>query len=512
MFFTLSQLPTLIVLALASLGACQAEDSFYVDDFSPSIPASQQDGALGDVLKSTKALGRNATIRLFPASSLAFRPMMSMGCREVIFNDISLSTETCLSGDYYLNHNMLIMKPPMCNDGTAPTMSFYRSRGCGGNPDLSSFNLRKGKNDIPDYCLWGGHSSKYWSMIFRCNDDAAVLGGSFRSAKSFQVAVPPPAPHPESATDGVLASHLHIDCEAPLTGEDKLVTAPVDTCLTTSGLAITWKTPAVCNNGTRALWAKFEDDKCTKWVKTNGLVDIPDKIIGECTQTAMEERMESMAFWCEGFDSASTNLITLDDKHEKGTEPEDREKPKAAPGSVSESACLSNKAPFFNHPKTDTCVSLKTSKLQIFAVGICADGEPARLALFENKSCGGEPQELVEVSEDDLKRCLDLTGTSSFAFYCTGKGLGVPPEIGPSPPRQSGSLFSFILILLLMCLFAFLMLALSVWAWFRTGVGRAVTELVRVSNCSVPRTPVADRLANDILQTFLKRDQGAIAL
>ncbi len=76
----------------------------------------------------------------------------------------------------------------------------------------------------------------------------------------------------------------------------------------------------------------------------------------------------------------------------------------------------------FNHPKADTCVNLRSSKMKVISPAICANGTQSTLALYKGKSCVGAPASFVEVTDEDTKSCMDLDGMSSFAFYCTGEG------------------------------------------------------------------------------------------
>lgn len=132
---------------------------------------------------------RNATIKLFPPSPLAMRYSFNFVCKQPQVNIITLETDVCLSGDYYLNHNMLISEAPICPDGRTPNMSYYPARGCMGTPQFES-TMRP----IPEYCLWGGVAPKYWSLIFRCGEDASSAQGADRH----EAAIPPAAPKPLS--------------------------------------------------------------------------------------------------------------------------------------------------------------------------------------------------------------------------------------------------------------------------------------------------------------------------
>lgn len=280
--------------------------------------------------------------------------------------------------------------------------------------------------------------------------------------------------------DAVVIGHLFPACNGQRVGGHKPLNVPVDRCLTTPGFGLEIKTAAVCANGTRAKLARFEDKKCGYGNISEiwGLVDVADSDIGACMPTGKADggEIRSVSFWCDGVKKSSPE----DDEKEK--EP-DTNAPKA--GSVSESACMPGKAPFFNHPKTDTCVNLQTSKMRVYSAGICANGTQSALALYEDKSCVGAPT-LKEVKEEDTKSCMDLDGISSFAFYCTGEIEG-PPESpsNPSQPRQGGGVMQFLLVLSLICMMFFLMLVLSILTWVRR-YGGSVGKLIEFFQVSFP--------------------------
>ena len=63
---------------------------------------------------------------------------------------------------------------------------------------------------------------------------------------------------------------------------------------------------------------------------------------------------------------------------------------------------------------------------------------------------------------------FDLEGVSSYAFYCTGKGIeefSLNP--GPSRLKKSGNIWQSLFVLSVICLMFFLVLVLSINAWVR---------------------------------------------
>jgi hypothetical protein len=324
------------------------------------------------------------------------------------------------------------------------------------------------------------------------------------SAKDLET---PSSPLSEPA-DAVVVGHLFPACNGQRIGGHKSLTVPVDRCLTTPGLGLEIKTAAVCSNGTRARLARFEDKKCGRGIlsETWGLVDIADSDVGACMPTGMAEggEVKSVAFWCDGVQTKSS---PEDDEEEK--EP-DTKKPKA--GSVSEAVCVPGKAPFFSHPKTDTCVKLRTSKLRIISAAICENGTKSTLALYEDKLCLGDPK-IVKIKKKDTKSCMDLEGISGFAFYCTGEGIAGNPgsPSNPDKPSQSGGAMQFLLVLSLIFIMFFLMLVLSIFTWVRKyggSVGKLI-DFAQVSSISIPH-PIGG--ITNISQGFLKPKEGPIAI
>lgn len=220
-------------------------------------------------------------------------------------------------------------------------------------------------------------------------------------------------------------------------------------------------------------------------------MDIDDGDIGACLSNEMPggEKMGSMGFWCDGISQSEPS------KDREETDDDDEEIDRSKKGSTSESACVPGRAPFFDHPPTDTCVGLKTERLKIYTPAVCKNGTQAALALYTSRGCSSDPSFVdLEDEEENLNTCLDVEGMGSFAFYCTGEGIERDTPLKPENGKQTGgSILHFFLILLLIIMFFFLMLVLSVWAWVRK-YGGSVGRLV------------------ELVKGFLKRDGGEIAL
>ncbi len=433
-----------------------------ISPLESSLPGFEESGEALDVIDSDST--RNATINLFPASQTSMRPMFRAGCHELEVKTITLAPDVCLSGDYYLKHNFQITEDPICPNGEVPTMLFYDQRSCEGE---IQYPFKTGNSEkIPHSCLWSV-APKYWSIIFRCD----VWPSTIQGADKHEVAVPPEGRPPlqipglskemDTPVPGEVESHLFPACNGRRAKGRKPTVVPVDRCLTTPGLAIKITKAAQCANGTRARWARFDDKKCGygELSPKYGLVDLQDAEIGKCLPTYLpdKEKMGSMAFWCDGV------------KKSDPTAPENEEpKPKTGEkGSVSESSCMAGKAPFFDHPKTDTCVNMKTDKIKVFSTGTCENGTTAIMATYPEKSCRGTPG-FREMGEKDLKTCLDFKDISSFAFWCTGEIVVKPKDLLPGPKPHRSGLKIFAMVVLVASGIAVIML--GAWMAFNTGL------------------------------------------
>jgi hypothetical protein len=269
------------------------------------------------------------------------------------------------------------------------------------------------------------------------------------------------------ATDAVVVGHLFPACNGH--GKQKFINVPVDRCLNIPRLALEIHTAAICANGTRAQWARFPEKGCGYGTLDAefGLVELEDEDLNTCLDIM---DIESMAFWCDG-------VKTSNPDDGKKPEDEDEDEDKSTKGSVSESACMMGKAPFFNHPKADTCVDLKTEKMKVYSAAICANGTQSTLALYKETGCLGAPSEFKPLEEDDMKSCMDLEGMNSFAFYCTGEGIERGREPGRSRKSGGGGILQFLLILTLIVMVSFLMTLLAVFTWVRK-YGGSMAKLI----------------------------------
>jgi len=273
------------------------------------------------------------------------------------------------------------------------------------------------------------------------------------------------------ATDAVVEGHLLLNCGGRTVGKPRPpLIVPVDRCLNTPTWALKIKTAATCANGTRAQWARFPEKGCGNGTLDAkfGLVGLKPWEIGTCLDI---RGIESMSFWCDGVKKSNPS----DGTDEK--EPEDVDKSKE--GSVSESACMPRKAPFYTHPKVDTCVNLTYEKMKVYSAAVCSNGTQSTLALYQAIGCIGTPSEFKAITEEETKVCLDVDGMNSYAFYCTGEGLwdSRDSEPGRSGPSGGAGVGHFLLIITLITVTFFLMLLLTIFAWVRK-FGGSLSKLV----------------------------------
>jgi hypothetical protein len=277
-------------------------------------------------------------------------------------------------------------------------------------------------------------------------------------------------------TDAVVVGHLFPACNGR--GTRKSLNVPVDRCLSTPSLALEIKSAATCANGTRAQWARFPEKGCGYGTLDAefGLVDLENKDINTCLDVM---NIGSMAFWCNGVKKSSP-----DEEKQPEDEDEDEDKDKSAKGSVSESACMVGKAPFWKHPTADTCVDLRSEKLQVTTAAVCANGTRSTLALYKKTGCLGAPSEFREL-EAESSKCLDVEGMNGFAFYCAGEGIERSKDGEQGGKGGSGGIMQFLLVLTLIIMVSFLMLVLTIFTWVRK-YGGSVGKLIELARVSSP--------------------------
>lgn len=419
----------LVVIALFSLVSArrQPDQGAVVGVSVPGQQVPIRNRPLSSIIEeeNEKTQGKMASINLYAPSLVRMKMGSGFDCKGNNYNTITLAVDTCLNGDYYPNNNMKVEEDPVCADGSAPFLSYYQQQGCKGK---THYTADLEKRSMKYSCLWSGYAPEEWSMIFRCGSERATAEGAEVYQKATPPSPPPTVPYKEDhvaiqpparleePSDATMLSHLSPGCSGFTVGGDRPYTLnPDKQCATTPGYGIQIKKPAVCANGTRAKWARYEDAKCGygHFPEKYGLMDIRDSDIGRCLSTGpinSPTKVRSIAFWCDGLK-----------ERDPADDPPEKEAPQARTGSVSESACMVGKAPFFNHPKTDTCVNLRTSTMKIYSPGVCANGTKALMAVYAQKSCADDPVRIWDLKKEEIATCLPFQGVASFAFWCTGK-------------------------------------------------------------------------------------------
>jgi hypothetical protein len=377
-------------------------------------------------VESSLVTNTNATIRIFSSNSQSCSPSESQ-------TTLSIAPETCLQGDYPLHHNLIVDTDPVCANGHVPVLLLYSNRGCTGRP---SWNTNRKGLEIPHSCL-SGTGTTYWSLIFRCGIWATLTDGG----DAYLDAEPPGrVPKDGPAVPALIETHF-LSCSAQTVGGPKKIEVPVDRCMRKS----TWKMMIhrfpVCANGTRAMWARFPGDKCNGGeLVEDGLVDLADSNLGQCLDTHYIGRQEmgSMAFWCDGFQGR-------DPWPEK--EKKEKETTKAKKGSVSDNNCWTKKGPTrastWIHRDADICWGLRPfAQMYVYSPAICENGTQSLLARYEGKGCKGSPAALIEVTDDNKKKCLpeeEYPSEDSYSWWCSGETQEEPPENQPgkTPPSKS---------------------------------------------------------------------------
>jgi hypothetical protein len=262
-------------------------------------------------------LARNATIKLYAASTKSQEPPPEDSCAGTDFNTVSFPADTCLSGDYYPTNNVLPAESPLCANGQIPAFIYYRARGCTG--EIGYTSLGSG----PNICIWPWIQPQYWSIIWRCSNKWGYLVDT----KHYQAAIPPPAPSPDPPSSGIVIPYSTLDCSDRAAGGIETIAVRTGDCLATPWHGIRVLEPAVCENGTRAQWARFLDDNCGQGVISKlGLVDISNEDVGKCLHLdPMSDhdtnwpRVRSVAFWCDELRPDKVTMLALRSTSQKSS-------------------------------------------------------------------------------------------------------------------------------------------------------------------------------------------------
>ncbi|KAK4226201.1 hypothetical protein QBC38DRAFT_237031 [Podospora fimiseda] len=387
-----------------------------------------------------------AKLTLFPGSRVHPEDLKSLGkeippCPDNVESlEAQLPFGVCLSGEYYLQNNFKIEELSSCSDGSKPKISYYRRRGCKGDPTFI--------RDIPagDTCLWSNKDepqpSYYWSLLISCADEEpgkplvqmdatpAIVHQIFGGVKGdIEYVTGRPCKENDRFWGTGAWSKSFDECSWPVT--------------TWEFYAVRITNPPICRNGTRARLVRFEDtgesdwayrrNKCNhgKMTFVDGVVDVNDDDLHKCIDV---QRMpvlrggtadaKGIMWHCDGL-SADAAAVTA-------------EKPKShSPNAlVSHNACQVNsyqrgsreavqRPPTWMEVPLDHCMSLTNHQpLRTLRTPVCPDGKEAMLATWSTANCPGMPDRVAGFTAKLGSICRTFhgrDGTASYSFWCDAK-------------------------------------------------------------------------------------------
>ena len=194
----------------------------------------------------------------------------------------------------------------------------------------------------------------------------------------------------------------------------------VDTCHTIRDFGLRIDEAATCKNGTRALVARFSDDKCKTPMAVDPLVDLNDSDLMQCKPTGDWVTNPSKGWLSKLLEDWTVYRFIADGI----SEPEDNI-PIPQPAVISTDACqvvpsTRSSAPTFRYPDPDTCFDIYGYPLKIYENSICPNGTSAILSQYAWRGCSGTPQLITKIGEEIIDQCLATDTFQSFSFMCTG--------------------------------------------------------------------------------------------
>ncbi len=238
-----------------------------------------------------------------------------------------LPADTCLTLEGNEGRSVFINKPAICADGSAAIFESFTGRDCKTTSEDDEIMIVDG-DDLDKTC-YRSYSSQVRSMRFRCDDqqqkmyedlppyeheevERLVLQEASESASKEEDLILhvnpdsgkerkliPTSPFGTQSTKprgGKIQPYFLADCETDQRVEKTSVKA-VDTCVWTfiyKSMKI--KSPAVCANGTKALFATYRRPGC-KPEDLKYLGDLPEEFDASCADIS---KIDSFAFICEG--------------------------------------------------------------------------------------------------------------------------------------------------------------------------------------------------------------------
>ncbi|KAH8680114.1 hypothetical protein BGZ60DRAFT_401328 [Tricladium varicosporioides] len=181
-----------------------------------------------------------------------------------------LQVDTCLETHA---ESVRILKPAYCANGTRAILTHFEGDDCNHSLNPGATELAKTQRNEAGSCQelnpTTGWRTRKGSMMFWCGDQ------------------PVENPKPRAA------SVSHSAClprKAPLFKHPK-----TDTCLNLESRLLKIYNAGVCANGTRAVWAKYDESNC---IGKPGEVEI---VTGDTLSTCLDVgQWQSISFWCTG--------------------------------------------------------------------------------------------------------------------------------------------------------------------------------------------------------------------
>ena len=386
-------------------------------------------------------------IALYPGSRTYPDDLRDMGVRmsgcsvDEDAEEIEIATDECLSGEYYARDNIKLLEPPVCDDGSAPTLEFYQNRRCTGSPRKKIHDL----DELTGRCLWSEDevpiSSYYWSLIYRCSlgPDEGPIDGAYMHLTA------EPSTILQNVLGGAPGSIRHhfgtrFPCHSAWANGTHTSSWKTDECRWSWNFSdeldsIEIVTPAVCSNGTRAQLALYENNggspreyKCNGQEMTlaNGMMDVDDWLLNTCIDMSRVAllrggfgRALGVMFFCDG-QQMKRELTDKDEEEKEVISYEPR-------GSkVSHSDCYHKSGgpyqpPTYMYVKPMTCMSLQQSQMvRISEKPVCKDGSKGRMAVWDDAGCPGMPGWIVPINTLACESS-QMDHEASYMLWCDGE-------------------------------------------------------------------------------------------
>ncbi|KAI9167910.1 hypothetical protein HJFPF1_04051 [Paramyrothecium foliicola] len=236
---------------------------------------------------------------------------------------IEVPPNVCVSGNFTLDYNVLLSKSATCPDERYSYVAIYLSGDCTGQHAHPTWHDGGAGGFMPGHTLgpavWGRDSNvtfldNQWSMAFQCGYKPSGRRPqpveNFVPADTMKVSIPQPEPKPEpkpkprAHTASVSDSACFID-ELGTAGFPRFIfqKPSADVCVNVAAKhKLTIYRNALCENGTEALFAQFNDRGCRG--DPIVLQDVSKDMLGansdnKCIEMG-GEKVSSYVFLCTG--------------------------------------------------------------------------------------------------------------------------------------------------------------------------------------------------------------------